>query len=102
MLSCADKDLMEKFLYASLNRTLCKEYWTSDIVPQGVAVFKRHHNGRVEYMFTKDDKFNMKRDDINDLRGLARTYSPDDYLGVVFVMHSEAVKIVSKHSKHPY
>ena len=53
-------------------------------------------------MFTKDDKFDMKRDDINDLRGLARTYSPDDYLGVVFVMHSEAVKIVSKHSKHPY
>lgn len=102
MLSCADKDLMEKFLYVSLNRTLCKEHWISDAVPQGVAVFLIHHNGCIEYAFTKDDKFDMKRDDINDLRELVRMYAPDDYIGIVFVMHSEAVKIVSKHRKHPY
>ena len=102
MLSCADKDIMEQFLCCSLNRVLCKSYWGNTIVPQGVACFKKHHNGRIEYMFTKDDKFDLKRDDINDLRELCRMYTPDGYVGIVFVMHSEAVKIVSKHRKHPY
>ena len=102
MLSCADKDIMEQFLWCSLNRVLCKSYWGKTIVPQGVACFKKHHNGRIEYMFTKDDRLDMKRDDVNDLRELVRIYTPKDYVGVIFVMHSEAVKIVSKHRKYPY
>ena len=54
MLSLADKDLMEQFVADSSNRVLKKELWAHAVVPQGVAVFKRHHNGRIEYMFTKD------------------------------------------------
>lgn len=99
MLSLADKDLMEQFVAHSINRVLKKTLWNSDIVPQGVAVFKRHHNGRIEYMFTKDDKFDMKRDDINDLRELVHKYVVDDYIGLVLVMHSEGVRVVSKYLK---
>lgn len=102
MLSSADKDLMERFVYQAINRVLPREWWDSQVVPQAIAVFKKHHNGRIEYMFTKDDKFDMKRDDINDLRELARNYTAKDYIGLVFVMHSEGVKIVSKHRRHPY
>lgn len=102
MLSTADKDLMDRFLFSAVNRTLRQTYWGDNVVPQGVAVFKVHQNGRIEYMFTKDDKFDLKRDDINDLRELCRMYMLDGYLGIVFVMHSEAVKIVSKHRKYPY
>ena len=53
-------------------------------------------------MYTKDDKFDMKRDDINDLRELVRRYVIDDYIGLVFVMHSQALKTVSKHIKYRY
>ena len=95
MLSLADKDLMEQFVADSSNRVLKKELWAHAVVPQGVAVFKRHHNGRIEYMFTKDDKFDMKRDDM-------RRYVIDDYIGLVFVMHSQALKTVSKHIKYRY
>lgn len=102
MLSLADKDLMAQFVADSSNRVLKKELWAHSVVPQGVAVFKRHHNGRIEYMFTKDDKFDMKRDDINDLRELVRRYVIDDYIGLVFVMHSQALKTVSKHIKYRY
>ena len=96
MLSLADKDLMEQFVADSSNRVLKKELWAHAVVPQGVAVFKRHHNGRIEYMF------DMKRDDINDLRELVRRYVIDDYIGLVFVMHSQALKTVSKHIKYRY
>lgn len=102
MLSLADKDLMEQFVADSSNRVLKKELWAHAVVPQGVAVFNRHRNGRIEYMFTKDDKFDMKRDDINDLRELVRRYVIDDYIGFVFVMHSQALKTVSKHIKYRY
>ena len=90
MLSLADKDLMEQFVADSSNRVLKKELWAHAVVPQGVAVFKRHHNGRIEYMFT------------NDLRELVRRYVVDDYIGLVFVMHSQALKTVSKHIKYRY
>ena len=104
MLSLADKDLMEQFVADCSIKSLSASdnIWAHAVVPQGVAVFKRHHNGRIEYMFTKDDKFDMKRDDINDLRELVRRYVIDDYIGLVFVMHSQALKTVSKHIKYRY
>ena len=102
MLSLADKDWMVRCVADSSKRVLKNVLWAHAVVPLGGAGFNRHRNGRIEYMFTKDDKFDMKRDDINDLRELVRRYVIDDYIGLVFVMHSQALKTVSKHIKYRY
>ncbi len=100
-LSSAQKDLMSEFLYVAVNRVLKKKFWNHEVIPQGVSVFNVHSDGRIEYLFTKDECLDMKRDDVEDLRAMVRDYT-DLEIGIVFVMNSSCVDVVSKHRKYSY
>lgn len=102
MLSCADKDLVCQFVYASVGRVLNKAFWGKP-VPQGVSVFVAHpETGTFEYMFTKDTKYPVKRDDIDEVLPLLEAYGNVRAGGLVYYLNSCMVPVVSKHTAFPY
>ena len=98
MLRSVDKDLICQFVYASSSRCLAKKFWGNNPVPQGVSVFLRHRDGRIEYLFTKDDRLMLKQDDRAKVREHVRAHTPDEE-GIVYYMHSQMIPIASKHFK---
>ena len=69
----------------------------------GISVFKAHKD-RLEYMFTKDEKYSGIVDCRNEswCDSDIENYIPDGYIGTVLYMNRDALAIVSKHRKHPY
>lgn len=104
MLSMADKDLLSEFLYVSMCRVLNTSVscWTES-VPQGVSVFVAHpETGKFEYMFTKDTKYPVKRDDMEDVMPLLEANGNVRAGGLVYYLNSCMVPVVSKHRAFPY
>ena len=103
MLSCADKDLICEFLYCSMGRVLQKAVtaWGKP-VPQGVSVYMLHSDGRFEYLFTKDDKYNVARDKPDEVQELLDRYVNPEKPGLVFYLNSCMVPIASKHKQFSY
>ena len=103
MLSCADKDLICEFLYCSMGRVLQKAVtdWEKP-VPQGVSVYTLHSNGRFEYLFTKDDKYNVARDKPDEVYEVLVRYTDPEKPGLVFYLNSCMVPIASKHKQFSY
>nr|DAL60207.1 MAG TPA_asm: hypothetical protein [Caudoviricetes sp.] len=108
----ADLDLMYEFLGRSLGRVMCQKYWYNHTLPQGVSVFMVHslddrgvttdNKMSVEYMFTKDEKYNGTRDWIknrSEVLSAIANYIPKEYTGIVYYMNRDCVPIVSKHIK---
>ncbi len=103
MLTLADKDVMMEFLDRSVCGVLNRDYWGMyKPVPQGVSVFLVHAPDCVEYMFTKDDKIDFKRDDLADATEAVCKYGDTGQGGLIFYMNSAMIPIISKHGKHPY
>lgn len=91
MLSMADKDLLSEFLYRSMCRVL------------NVSVFVAHpETGTFEYMFTKDTKYPVRRDDIDEVLPLLEAYGNVRAGGLVYYLNSCMVPVVSKHRAFPY
>lgn len=104
MLSMADKDLLSEFLYRSICRVLSVNVslWEGT-VPQGVSVFVAHpETGTFEYMFTKDTKYPVRRDDIDEVLPLLEAYGNVRAGGLVYYLNSCMVPVVSKHRAFPY
>lgn len=104
MLNTADKDLMVEFIYRSMGRVLNKNVlcWERPI-PQGVSVYTAHPDtGKFEYMFTKDDKFNVVRDSMEEAEEMLNRYGMCDKGGLVLYMHKCMLPIVSKHKQYSY
>lgn len=104
MLSMADKDLLSVFLCRSICRVMNVNvsFWDG-AVPQGVSVFVAHpETGTFEYMFTKDTKYPVKRDDMEDVMPLLDAYGNVNAGGLVYYLNSCMVPVVSKHRAYPY
>lgn len=104
MLNTADKDLMCEFIYRSMGRVLNKNVlcWERPI-PQGVSVYTAHPDtGIFEYMFTKDDKFNVVRDSMEEVEEMLNRYGMCDKGGLVLYMNKCMLPIVSKHKQYSY
>lgn len=103
MLSCADKDLLCEYLECSMGRVLQTPVttWNSP-VPQGVSVYMLHEDGRYEYLFTKDSKCVVNRDDDEQVMELMGRYCNPDKPGLVYYMQSCMVPIASKHRAYPF
>lgn len=104
MLSMADKDLLSEFLCRSICRVMNVNvsFWDG-AVPQGVSVFVAHpETGTFEYMFTKDTKYPVKRDDMEDVMPLLDAYGNVNAGGLVYYLNSCIVPVVSKHRAYPY
>lgn len=96
---------MLHLMWVSTGRVLPVKDWGSSPVPQGTSVFMKHTDGKFEYMFTKDEKYDGAvdwREDEQAVREALASYTPEDYTGTVFYMNMDALKIASKHSKMAY
>lgn len=104
MLNDGDKDLICEFVYRSVNRVLNKKVvgWDKP-VPQGVSVFMAHPDtGEFEYMFTKDEKFNVVKDDQEEIKRYLDAYGSVESGGVVFYLNSCMLKVANKHMRYAY
>lgn len=104
-LSEADLDLMWEFQDRAMNSVCVRDFWYNSTIPQGVSVVLKHSRDRIEYMFTKDEKYSGKRDfceEASKKDALARVidYTPDDYVGVVLYMNRDALAMVSNHKRN--
>ena len=69
----------------------------------GVSVFVAHpETGTFEYMFTKDTKYPVRRDDIDEVLPLLEAYGNVRAGGLVYYLNSCMVPVVSKHRAFPY
>lgn len=103
LLNLASKDLMSEFVYSSVGRVLTKDLWGSKPVPQCVSVYVYHEStDDFEYMFTKDERIDFKRDSPEEVEEALRTYCPCNDSAIVFYMHRAGIEIVSKHRQHPF
>ena len=100
MLSMADKDLLSEFLY----RSICRVLNVNVSLWEGtVSVFVAHpETGTFEYMFTKDTKYPVRRDDIDEVLPLLEAYGNVRAGGLVYYLNSCMVPVVSKHRAFPY
>lgn len=102
-LNLASKDLMSEFVYSSVGRVLKKELWGSKPVPQCVSIYVYHEStDKFEYMFTKDDRIDFKRDSPEEVEEALRAYSTCNDSEIILYMHREGIEIVSKHRQHPF
>ena len=104
VLNTADKDLICDFVYCSMGRVLNKNVcsWERPI-PQGVSVYKAHpSSGTYEYMFTKDDKFPVIRDNQEEVTELLNRYGNADESGIVLYLNSCMLNVASKHKRYSY
>jgi len=104
MLNVADKDLICEFVYASMGRVLNKSViaWNRP-VPQGVSVYTAHpETGTFEYMFTKDEKYHVVKDDVEEVMRCLNYYGNIEAGGIVFYLNSCMLPIASKHKQYSY
>lgn len=104
MLDTADKDLVCEFVYMSMGRVLNRTVTRWDRpVPQGVSVFTAHpETGTFEYMFTKDDKYPVVKDDPEEVMRCLNAYGNVKAGGLVFYLNSCMLPIASKHKQYSY
>lgn len=104
MLKVADKDLICEFVFASMGRVLNKTVTAWDRpVPQGVSVYTAHpETGTFEYMFTKDEKYPVVKDDAEEVMRCLRTYGNIEAGGIVLYLNSCMFPIASKHNQYSY
>lgn len=104
MLNVADKDLICEFVFASMGRVLNRSVtaWNRP-VPQGVSVYTAHpETGKLEYMFTKDDKYPVKIDDCEVVEAALDRYGSIENGGIVMYLNSCMIPIASKHKQYAY
>lgn len=104
MLNVADKDLICDFVFASMGRVLNSSViaWNRP-VPQGVSVYTAHpETGTFEYMFTKDEKYPVVKDDAEEVMRCLRAYGDIEAGGIVFYLNSCMLPIASKHRQYSY
>lgn len=104
MLKAADKDLICEYVYRSNHRVMNKttEDWNQPI-PQGVSVFLAHPDkGTIEYLFTKDDKYPVVRDNINVVEPLLMEFGDFENGGCILYMNACMMRVASKHQAHSY
>lgn len=104
MLNVADKDLICEFVFASMGRVLNRSVtaWNRP-VPQGVSVYTAHpETGTFEYMFTKDEKYPVVKDDAEEVMRCLRTYGNIEAGGIVLYLNSCMLPIASKHKQYSY
>lgn len=104
LLNEADKELLSEYVFRSMGRVLNRtiEGWDAPI-PQGVSVFTAHPDkDKFEYMFTKDDKYPVKKDDKEEVQELLHRYGNVKAGGLVLYMNSCMMPVVSKHRRYPY
>lgn len=104
MLNVADKDLICEFVFASMGRVLNRSVtaWNSP-VPQGVSVYTAHpESGTFEYMFTKDEKYPVVKDDAEEVMSCLRAYGNIEAGGIVLYLNSCMLPIASKHKQYSY
>lgn len=102
-LNLASKDLMSEFVYSSVGRVLKKELWGSKPVPQCVSIYVYHApTDKFEYMFTKDDRIDFKRDLPEEVEEALRAYSACNDSEIILYMHRAGIEIVSKHRQYPF
>lgn len=101
MMTRADKDLLLAFLDVAVSRVVKKDDWDFSVIPQGVTVVNVHPEGRVEYLFTKSDKYPVEVDS-----GILIGYLVDNYAngepGLYFYLNSCMVPVASKHRRYAY
>lgn len=104
MLNVADKDLICEFVFASMGRVMNKTVTSWDRpVPQGVSVFTAHpESGTFEYMFTKNDKYPVVRDDAEEVMRCLNAYGNAKAGGIVFYLNSCMLPVASKHRQYSY
>lgn len=104
LLSSADKDLLCEYVYCSMGRVINKSVTSWDgQVPQGVSVFMSHpENGTFEYMFTKDEKYPVVKDDNETVMECLSRYGNLNAGGLVFYLNSCMLPIASKHKQFSY
>lgn len=104
MLNVADKDLICEFVFASMGRVLNRSVtaWNRP-VPQGVSVYTAHpESGTFEYMFTKDEKYPVVKDDAEEVMRCLRAYGNIEAGGIVLYLNSCMLPIASKHKQYSY
>ena len=104
MLNTADKDLICEFVYMSMGRVINKTVTSWDRpVPQGVSVFTAHpESGTFEYMFTKDDKYPVVKDEMDVVMSFLDSYGNVKAGGLVFYLNSCMLPVASKHKQYSY
>ena len=104
MLNVADKDLICEFVFASMGRVINKTVTSWDRpVPQGVSVFTAHPgSGTFEYMFTKDDKYPVVKDEMDVVMSFLDIYGNVKAGGLVFYLNSCMLPVASKHRQYSY
>ena len=102
-LNLASKDLMSDYVFTSVGRVIRKELWGDRSIPQCVSVYVYHKStDTFEYMFTKDDRIDFKRDSEEEIESALRTYYYCNDSEIILYMHKAGIEIVSKHRQHPY
>lgn len=104
MMTKADKELVCDFVSASMGRVLNRNVsgWDKPI-PQGVSVYVAHPDtGKFEYMFTKDEKYPVRRDEPDEVQTCLKTYGNVKAGGVVLYLNSCMMNVASKHSRYCY
>lgn len=104
-LSSADKDLILQYLDASNERVVkqCENLIPENIVPQGVSVFIYHEsNDTFEYLFTKDTKYNVRKDPEFLVRRKLERYGDKESGQLTFYMHTCMVTVASKYKAFAY
>lgn len=104
MLNVADKDLICEFVFASMGRVINKTVTSWDRpVPQGVSVFTAHpESGTFEYMFTKDDKYPVVKDEMDVVMSFLDSYGNVKAGGLVYYLNSCMLPVASKHRQYSY
>jgi len=104
LLNTADKDLICEFVYMSMGRVLNKTVTCWDkSVPQGISVFTAHpESGTFEYMFTKDDKYPVVKDEMDVVMSFLDSYGNVKAGGLVFYLNSCMLPVASKHRQYSY
>ena len=104
MLNVADNDLICEFVFASMGRVLNRNVTAWDRpVPQGVSVYTAHpESGTFEYMFTKDEKYPVVKDDAEEVMRCLRAYGNIEAGGIVLYLNSCMLPIASKHKQYSY
>ena len=104
MLNVADKDLICEFVFASMGRVINKTVTSWDRpVPQGVSVFIAHpESGTFEYMFTKDDKYPVVKDEMDVVMSFLDSYGNVKAGGLVYYLNSCMLPVASKHRQYSY
>lgn len=101
MMTRADKDLLLSFVDGASFRVLRKDEWEFETIPQGVSVVNVHESGRLEYLFTKSDKYPVEVDSVEIMGEFVDDYA-DGEEGLYFYINSCMLPVASKHRRYAY